>query len=322
MSGDRLTHDDEALDLARRIDQQLPQVRIRQPKPMPNAEQRKVDIAVTSLDRLRADPYAFYAQKILGLSSLDMVDAPPSPAWRGNAVHDILEAWKIEDDLDPTKLAQRAEKLLNSDSTSPLLRTLWRPRLMAAIEWIAEETQQLVKNGREVLAAEVWGDMEVHGVRISGKADRIDLLEDGERLAIIDYKTGSPPTGAQVETGFALQLGLLGMIAARGGFKDNAKLPIQGQPNAYEYWSLAKNKQDGFGYREEPIKEGRKRSGLLREEFLEKTEEYLIDAIARWINGDEPFTAKLNPDLPTYNDYDQLMRLDEWYGRITESDGE
>ncbi len=319
MSGDRLKEDTEAVALARQVDQQLPKQTMPQPKPMPSAQQRRVDIAVTALDRLRADPYAFYAQKILGLSALDMVDAPPSPAWRGSAVHDILELWKTEDGLDADKLVARAEKLLNSDSTSPLLRTMWRPRLMAAIAWIAEETKRLIENGRTVLAAEVWGDMQVRDVRISGRADRIDRLEDGKKLAVIDYKTGSPPSGAQVETGFALQLGLLGMIAARGGFKDDEGNRIIGEPDAFEYWSLAKNKQDGFGYREEPIREGRKRSGLLREEFLEKTEEFLIDAIDRWILGSEPFTAKLNPDLPTYTDYDQLMRLDEWYGRITES---
>jgi len=31
--------------------------------------------------------------------------------------------------------------------------------------------------------------------------------------------------------------------------------------------------------------------------------------------GSEPFTARLNPNLPGYDDYDQLMRLDEWVGR-------
>jgi ATP-dependent helicase/nuclease subunit B len=31
--------------------------------------------------------------------------------------------------------------------------------------------------------------------------------------------------------------------------------------------------------------------------------------------GSEPFTARLNPDLAGYSDYDQLMRLDEWLGR-------
>ena len=41
----------------------------------------------------------------------------------------------------------------------------------------------------------------------------------------------------------------------------------------------------------------------------------LLDAIDKWIKGDEPFTARLNPDLGGYNDFDQLMRLDEWQAR-------
>jgi len=32
--------------------------------------------------------------------------------------------------------------------------------------------------------------------------------------------------------------------------------------------------------------------------------------------GAEPFTARLNPDIGGYNDYDQLMRLDEWLGLL------
>jgi ATP-dependent helicase/nuclease subunit B len=31
--------------------------------------------------------------------------------------------------------------------------------------------------------------------------------------------------------------------------------------------------------------------------------------------GDEPFQAKLNPAYAPYEEYDQLMRLEEWYGR-------
>ena len=34
-----------------------------------------------------------------------------------------------------------------------------------------------------------------------------------------------------------------------------------------------------------------------------------------WLTGSEPFTAKLNPAYAPYGDYDQLMRLEEWYGR-------
>ena len=38
-------------------------------------------------------------------------------------------------------------------------------------------------------------------------------------LAIVDYKTGKPPPAEAVEEGFALQLGLLGLIARAGGFR-------------------------------------------------------------------------------------------------------
>ena len=40
-----------------------------------------------------------------------------------------------------------------------------------------------------------------------------------------------------------------------------------------------------------------------------------VDAAASWLTGSEPFTAKLNPAYAPYGDYDQLMRLEEWYGR-------
>ena len=41
---------------------------------------------------------------MLGLTALDPVDADPTAAWRGSAVHEVLEAWMKEDDCDPAKL--------------------------------------------------------------------------------------------------------------------------------------------------------------------------------------------------------------------------
>ena len=36
-----------------------------------------------------------------------------------------------------------------------------------------------------------------------------------------------------------------------------------------------------------------------------------------YLTGDRAFTAKLNPAYAPYGEYDQLMRLEEWYGRST-----
>lgn len=297
-----------AIELARAIDVGKSVPPHPRPQPMPGADQRKVAMAVTALDRLRADPYQFYAQAILGLRKLDALDAPPSPAWRGTAVHAILDQWH-KAGAPQGQLVATAQTVLDTMSAHPLARSLWRPRLLAALEWIDAEVVAQRAGGRRVLATEIRGEMKVDGIRIHGRADRIDRMPDGS-LAVVDYKTGSPPSGRMVQEGFALQLGLIGMIAADGGFSG-----VSGEPTHFEYWSLGRRKgEPGFGWHDEPVLEGRKKSGLAREEFLDKTEDFLREAIARWLLGTEPFTAMLRPDMVGYNDYDQLMRLDEWIG--------
>jgi ATP-dependent helicase/nuclease subunit B len=52
------------------------------PEPRPSADQRPDRISVTSVDRLQADPFAFYAQAILKLRKLDPVDADHTAAWK------------------------------------------------------------------------------------------------------------------------------------------------------------------------------------------------------------------------------------------------
>ncbi|QUT07983.1 double-strand break repair protein AddB [Sphingobium phenoxybenzoativorans] len=281
-----------------------------QPAPSPPQDLRPRDIAVTDLDRLKADPYAFYARKILGLSMLDQIDADPSAAWRGTAVHAILEKWAEEDGGDPAKLEQRAIALLRSADAHPLMRALWQPRLLEAVRWIAAEIAADKAAGREIKLVEEQGRAEIAGILLKGTADRIDILPGGA-IAIVDYKTGKPPSAKMVKAGYAMQLGLLGLIAEHGGFEALGQGRIAGE---FEYWSLAK-KGDSFGYRERPADAEGKRDKIRTDEFTSAALDDFTQAAARWLTGGEPFTAKLNPEIPTYTDYDQLMRLEEWYGR-------
>ncbi|RXZ66302.1 double-strand break repair protein AddB [Pelagerythrobacter rhizovicinus] len=284
------------------------------PAPRPSAEQRDVPIAVTALDRLLGDPYQFYASAILGLRRLDALDAEPSAAWQGTAAHEILERWHLARESDPrVPLKPIAEDVLEEMNAHPLMRGLWRPRLMAALEWV--EAQIDAQPERTVVAVERKGEMIVDGVRIHGRADRIDRLP-GSELAIVDYKTGKPPSWAMVQEGFALQLGLIGMMARARGIEG-----VSGEPTAFEYWSLAKNREGDFGYVETPLRIGTKRVGIAPESFLPLTEKKLHEAIGDYIKGTEPFTARKNPDYPGYADYDQLMRLDEWQARLDDGDG-
>ena len=276
-----------------------------QPAPSPTVGLRPRRIAVTDVDRLKADPFAFYARKMLALAPLDVVDADPSPAWRGSAVHEVLERWMKEDDCDPAKLRSRAETLLAQANAHPLMRALWEPRLLEAIDWIAEEVAKNRAAGRVPLRAEAFGECKVAEVELYGIADRIDRLADG-KLGIIDYKTGKAPSGKAVRDGYSMQLGLLGLIAENGGFNG-----VEGMPSAFEYWSLAKEKGK-LGYVTSPV--GGK-NGIDPGDFTTLAARNFIGAAQRWLTGNEPFTAKLHPEYAPYGEYDQLMRLDEWYGR-------
>jgi ATP-dependent helicase/nuclease subunit B len=159
--------------------------------------------------------------------------------------------------------------------------------------------------GRKPLRAEAKGEWTIGGVSLYGEADRIDRCADGA-LAIIDYKTGSPPSSKAVAEGYSMQLGLLGLIAEHGGFEG-----IEGEAACFEYWSLAK-KAGKLGYVTSPVKG---RNCIDPAEFTALAARNFLGAAERWLAGSEPFTAKLHPEHAPYGDYDQLMRLDEWYGR-------
>lgn len=297
--------DDQTLCYASAIDDAQESEQYQRPKPVPSAQQRKQRISVTALDRLRSDPYQFYAGSILRLPELEALDAEPSPAWQGSAAHEILEQWH----KSGRPMENVAAEVLQQMNAHPLMRALWQPRLMRALAWVEHSIAAM--DGRKPALFEEWGAMDVRGVEIFGKVDRIDQLADGT-VAVVDYKTGKPPSGKEVAAGYALQLGTIGLMAERGGF---AKL--QGEASGFEYWSLGKNdKSDtGFGYVTSPVKMGRNQSKIESEDFLPMAEDYLHDALDKWILGTEPFTARENPDAKVYTTYDQLMRLDEWLGR-------
>jgi ATP-dependent helicase/nuclease subunit B len=311
MSGPQWTEADRYSAFAQALDDPGVHAPSGRPAPRPPVSARPLLIPVTDVDRLKADPYAFYAKRLLRLARLDPIDADPSAAWRGTAVHEILQHWGEAGAHDPADLEQRAIAMFARADAHPLLRALWQPRLLEAIRWIAAEVAADRAEGRTILLVEQEGRAEIAGVTLTGKADRIDRMPDG-KLAIVDYKTGKPPSARAVKAGYSLQLGLLGLIAeSNNGFKSLDGVRIT---DRFEYWSLAK-KGDQFGYRESPVDPAGKRDKIISADFTAFVYDQFTQAAGNWLTGDAPFRAEINPEVASYGDYDQLMRLEEWYGR-------
>lgn len=311
MAGVGLRDAPDLLAWAQAIDCPAKPEKIGRPAPTPSAEQRRVTVSVTALDRLKSDPFAFYASRIMGLNRLDAVDAGPGPAWRGTMVHEVLEHWVKADGFDLEKLIARADALLAQTAPHPVVRALWAPRLLDGLLTLGGTWCRLnFDTGRSLVDTEVAGEIMIDGITVHGKADRIDRLADGS-LVIVDYKTGAPPRKKQVEAGYALQLGALGLIAERGGFGE-----ITGKVSDFEYWSTARSKTiDRFGYVTPPFQTN---GNVNADNFVNFCASQIASALGRWITGAEPFTARLHPEYANYGDYDHLMRLDEWYGRLDE----
>ena len=127
----------------------------------------------------------------------------------------------------PTRdLIAIADEVFAQAGLAPATLALWRPRFVKAARWFVDLERKRRKDITQVYA-------EIRGTRnfaspggdflLRGRADRIDILRRGG-AAIIDYKTGNPPTPRQVEELIAPQLPLEGAILSYGGFPDIGRL--------------------------------------------------------------------------------------------------
>jgi ATP-dependent helicase/nuclease subunit B len=84
----------------------------------------------------------------------------------------------------------------------------------------------------------------------------------------------------------------------------------------FEYWKLGKDGTTGrFGSRRPLTDPAGAKQRIPTGRFLPMVEGFFDEAAARWLTGEDAFEARPHSDAPVFTDYDQLMRLDEWFGR-------
>lgn len=170
--------------------------------------------SLSALERYQDCPFRFFASDVLRLEEPPDDGSALSPRARGRFVHDLLQrffaAWDARGDGPITPARVRAARAVFAEVAAPLLVSL--PPTDAALErarlfgsalsvGIVDVVLALEASSTEPVR-ERWLEYRLDGefslgdpvrrVVLRGVADRIDLL-DGNRLRVIDYKTGAVP---------------------------------------------------------------------------------------------------------------------------------
>ncbi|MFL9823832.1 double-strand break repair protein AddB [Rhodoplanes sp. SY1] len=215
------------LDLARKLDRpDGPPKRVARPEPKPPRDVRPVSLSVTEIEHWLRDPYTIYAKHILRLSPLDPVDLPPGAKDRGIAIHAAIGTFceryaaALPDDPLAALLEIGRQEFAKLDDT-PEARAFWWPRFTEIARWFVRFERERRADGT-VVTAEIKGELDIplgegRAFRLRARADRIERHPDGS-FAILDFKTGAPPSSKQVRLGLSPQLTLEGAILRGGGF--------------------------------------------------------------------------------------------------------
>jgi ATP-dependent helicase/nuclease subunit B len=307
----------EFLQIANLLDQPpAPAKRVERPCPKPPIAFRPKGLSLTEIETWIRDPYAIYARRILKLGPMGALGTVSEPALRGTILHDTVAEF-IESGIDPdgdTAIADFisiVENQLLINKIPAHLTALWMPRFSEiARDFILFEQQQKPYVNRSYCEIDGRYTISDTGFELRGRADRIDLLDDGS-VRIIDYKSGLKPTAAMART-LAPQLALEGAIVMAGGFA-TVGTHI---PSSLEYVRLRSRGE----FKQEAVNN---KTFSAEELSCGKLQE-LEQLIEKYCNLDQGYLSRFAMELQDNftSDYDHLARVREWSWGNEESPGE
>jgi ATP-dependent helicase/nuclease subunit B len=302
-----------AADWARQLDQPAGGAHpVKPPEPRPAVKLRPRKLSVTEIETWLRDPYAIHARRILRLKPLDPLDQETDAADYGELVHAGLHCFLREHGTAwPPNAAVRLREALGIAlaQTAPreALRAWWTPRLDRIADWVAEiEAARRAVVPPTAIVSEARGSWTLPrpggSFELIGRTDRIER-RTGLGLAILDYKTGTPPSQSDVDAGLAPQLLLEAAMAQAGAFGGELATPVA----ELTYWHLS----GGFdpGSSTSLFKANAAAIGVAVAEAAA--------ALARLIDAFDdparPYLSHPHPGrAPRFADYAQLARVAEW----------
>ncbi|MCV3735113.1 double-strand break repair protein AddB [Rhizobium sp. TRM96647] len=296
------------------LDRRQRQPAAKRPEPRPPAELQPKSYSFSEVGRLRRDPYAIYARRILRLHPIAPFNVDPGAAERGTLYHRIVDRYVRE------HAGERADGELMSRITTeefdrmalPLhIDAVWRPRFRAVanafLAWDGKRRQALDKSLTEVSASL---DLGIAGMRLTGVADRIDLRSDG-RGDLIDYKTGSSPSLKIARALLDPQLPLEAAALKRGAFRDLPSMP----PGDLTYVRLKPGDRfDDEVVNNEHARPTKDRQPKSAEDLADDALLQLEKLLAQLLSGHYGFASRVIPEAEREfgGEYDHLARVAEW----------
>ncbi|SFS32460.1 double-strand break repair protein AddB [Brevundimonas viscosa] len=285
----------------------------RRPEPTPPVSRRPRALPVTSIERWVRDPYAVYAERILGLKKLDRPGESAEALARGTAIHAAVErvvhTWP---GVLPEDCADEIERFLHDAlldagfGDAAMARE--RPLARNCALWLERFERERRARGATLLI-EQKGEMtfEAPGghFTLTARADRIEL--DAHGAAVMDFKTGPAPTQKQVVQGFAPQLTLSAAILAAGGFPAPPT-----EATELLYVRLIGRRDPA---RVDDVARPSKNNALTAAQLAERELERLKAGVALFDDEATPYTSWVAPQFMGNfgGNYDHLARVWEWH---------
>ena len=198
---------------------------------------------MTEIETWLRDPYAIHARHMLRLNSLRPLDEATDAADYGSLVHAGLHHFLAEHGTrwpaDSAEGLRRAmARALAEADLREALAAWWAPRLERIADWVtgleAERRSVRPPGGAGDRGKRDAGAGSSGGAVPAVRPSRPDRATARGGLAILDYKTGTPPSQKEVDAGLAPQLLLEAAMAAAGAFGEG----IAGAAEELTYWHL------------------------------------------------------------------------------------
>lgn len=292
------------------------------PEPRPPAGVQPRRYSFSEVGRLRRDPYAIYARRVLDLDPLEPFLADPGPRERGTLYHAILEAFVSTTPPDARTLedlARIASQHFREARLPDAIRLVWQTRFAgAARKIVAWEQQTQSQRLRSLVELRAGLELPAAGIKLTGLADRIDLLSDGSAW-IIDYKTGGAPSRKEARSLLDPQLALEAFVLRAGGFDGLGAT----EPSALLYLRLTG--KDPFAERidTDPGKTGRD-VAMTPADLADKAVDELTRLVTLLRSGKRGFLSRAIAQSvrAVGGDYDHLARVAEWQTVVESQEGD